>query len=302
MRRMGAPFVAFAALFCLGASCSVGLRPDHSIPAVEAGYPTAEASVFGQSFRGVNIVSAPKGMPLSDLKLEVHGYFQGTVRVDSENCQISLSVRYDKTGPVKIDLPGVLEKNCIFGFVVSPELPDQKSSAEIVHSLKGILAVRIDDKPDLAWIGARAVFPKGFTFNLDLPLPDPPILYLVGCGKNVSQAKSRVVVSDLVNGRSCVLTGFAAYGLNPDVLIDILAIKYAEGFVEVSKPSVSFAADDRLCVQADESVSFIWFDDRLFRGSFACYAASAGTVIRGLTVKGRGFVGVVKEDGAVDLL
>ncbi len=299
--RIGASLVFLSALLSLWASCSMRLRPDSSVPAIEAGYPTAEASVFGERFRGLNIVSAPKGMPLSDLNFTVHGYFRGTVRVDSENCQISHSVRYDQTGPVKVELPGVLEKNCIFGFVVSPELPDQQSNSQIVHSLKGVLAVRIDDKPDLAWLGSRAVFQKGFSFHLDLPLPDPPILYLVGCGKTVSQSKSRVMVSDLVDGRSCVLTGFAAYGVEPDVLIDILAIKYSEGFVEVPHPSVSWTGDDKMCVYADEAVSLLWFDGVLFNGSSGCFRASAGTVVRGLTVKGRGFVGVVSERG-LDIL
>jgi hypothetical protein len=291
-----------AVLFLL--SCST-LRDDPSIPATSADFYTAEAVLNGERFRGVKIVSVEKGQSLASLDLKIQGLFSGTVKIDSENCFLNESVRYEKSSLVKVHLRGEAEQSCVISYVVSPQYPRQTSQAVVVHSFKGAVAIKVREQGE-PWIGRSVVMPVGSKalLELDLREENPVRVIFSGCGVEYSarlhpeEGWVNVPVEDFVseNQGLCVASGLVLSTEYEDLFLDVLVVRHDPNFVDLPKPAVEFKGEE-VCVSADPVVSFLMTDSGETNCTEKCFKSPK--YIRGVTVKGRSFVGEVK-DGSIE--
>jgi hypothetical protein len=81
-----------------------------------------------------------------------------------------------------------------------------------------------------------------------------------------------------------------------DLYLDILIVRHSPEFVDLPRPAVSFKGD-QVCVSADPVVSFLMTDSKESNCTEKCFKSPK--YIRGVTVKGRSFLGEIK-DGAVE--
>lgn len=295
-RWLGFVFVLFVL------SCST-IRVDPSVSATGAGFPTAEGVVLGERFRGLRVVSVQRGQSLADLGFKIQGLFSGTVKIDSANCQINETVRYSESEliPVLMDKPATL--SCVISFLVSPEYPNQKNNPIVVSSFKGALAIRVLDGE--AWMGKSLVVPNTSDemLVLDLKEQNPVRAVFYGCGIEYSEklypeedGTVLVRLNDLMvnTETTCVLSGLIISSEYEDLLIDVFVARHSDSFIDLPKPVVKFKKD-KLCVEADPTVSFIMTDKQTSNCLEKCF--DNPSFIRGVTVKGRSFLGVVKDGG-----
>lgn len=123
-------------IFAIG--CAGKLRPDTTMPAAKANYPTAEIHACGQKFVGIGICPIVRG---SAITVGIQGYYSGAIRIDSERCHIATSQRYSNSGEVRQTL--VPTESCVVDVVVSPEYPDEAKSGLAIGSLKGRLYIKM---------------------------------------------------------------------------------------------------------------------------------------------------------------
>lgn len=288
-------------LFLFIVSCTT-LRTDPSIPATDAGFPSAEGVVGGERFRGIKIVSVKEGQSLADLDFKIQGLFSGTVKIDSMNCQLDESVRYQNSSLVEVPLSGSATRSCVVNFLVSPEYPRQQSQAVVVHGFKGALAIRVL-KEDEAWIGKEVVLPVSSDrlVKLDLRETSPVRVIFFGCGIEYSEklypeedGSVEIPLSEIASQTQslCVASGLVISSEYEDLMVDVIVARHSGSFVDLSKPNVTFD-EDKVCITADPVVSFLMTDKESSNCTKKCFKGVK--LIRGVTVKGRSFVGEIKD-------
>jgi len=296
-------------LFCfflLMSGCSTTLRPDLSLPAAEAGYPTAEFYAGGNLFHGLGSVVAARGSPLSDVNLEVQGYFSGVIRVDSAACGVSESVVYSNSSRVKITLPGVAVASCLLDILVSPSYPEKNNKTnERTYQFKGQLAVKVLGKQD-PWIGYSTKLRADGDEPVIIDVGAPGQYHLVfrGCSSKYDEmlrtpsstikAQFKAVVPAKNKDPHCLLEGFIERvdKWSPPVRLSWQVWRYSSDFLPLPIPSVTAGSWGRVSVEGDPSVSVISLDDEYkvnYKAEFY-FDDKAPHTLRVFTVKGRSAV------------
>lgn len=297
VREIG--IVAFMLL--AGQGCAHRISLDPSPSAAEANYPTAEFRAHGGLFHGLGEVALKKGEDLSKVQLQVQGYFEGTIRVDSGFCHIRKTLTYAGTSLVDVPLSGPARESCIIDIVVTTVYPRVYDEGTLVYELKGQLFVKVlpDEKP--FFLGSSKV-QAGLDTNLYIPVESQGgSVHAVfrGCG---SRYDDMVPVNDgeaMVSARAlagperyerCVYEGFI------DMLTGIKRVSwsvwtYDRAFTPLPLPRLDFEGD-RLRVEADRAVAVILLDgdyELSHRATFRLDPDEEHT-LRLLTVKGRSVV------------
>lgn len=297
VREIG--IVAFMLLAGQGCAHKVSLDPSPS--AAEANYPTAEFRAQDQLFHGLGEVALKKGEDLSKVKLEVQGYFEGTIRIDSGFCHIKKTLTYAGTSLVEVALSGPAKESCVIDIVVTTVYPRVYDENTLVYDLKGQLFVKVltDEKP--FHLGSSKV-QAGLDTNLYVPVESQGgsvQAIFRGCG---SKYDDMVPVNDgeaMISARAlagperfdrCIYEGFL------DMLSGIKRVSwsvwtYDRSFSPLPLPRLDFHGSI-LRVQADRAVAAIILDEDFELSHKALFRLDPDEehVLRLLTVKGRSVV------------
>lgn len=306
-------------LFILTAAAGCGtlskLREDPVIPAAVANYPTLEFRACGQVFHGQGVCYLQKGQAFDSVELRVQGYYQGTGRVVSQACKLDYTFTYKDSELVRINLPNSEpEKNCAVNITLSPEYPKEWRSGIEVHSLIGVLGVRLQSGQE-TWVGETRRLTGNWKSNLALrvgPANKSARVVMRGCGvayDRVLQAENDTLYVPLEQAvkraerASCVLEGVAlAFG--GDFTFTVIVTQYATelpldpkwkgfGFGPLAIP-VAEMRSSSIKLTGSDQVSIVSVDDDhkvASKGSFN-FDKREFHIIRLITVKGRTVLGV----------
>lgn len=293
MRGLAALLVAV-----LLSGCGATLRPDGGKPALEYGYPTAEIEVRGERVLGLAMVSIKKGEALSSLRIGVQGYFSGSIRAVSRDCEFDQTLRYENHQLVRLPLTGAAERNCLFTFTVTPEYDESlRRGVDDIHNFRGHVAVRVTDGEP--WRGTTRKVAGNFRSFFRFKVEGTQDVRVVFNGCKSPQYDARLTpaqglvsfpVHEAVKATApdfCVLDGFALNSQN-DISLNVAVALYRADFSPLPKPVLTIE-DGSLKVSGDENVSIVSMDSAYIVNREAAFKfdATKPHVLRLLTVKGR---------------
>lgn len=297
----------FVAILLLAAStnCSgVKIKPDPSpLSAIQANYPTAEFNACGKLWHGLGVCSIVRGKSLSSLNFSIQGYYEGSVRIDSKDCEISKTVSYKNNGRINGGLSGTADKSCVVTFTVSPTYPKQQDSTIVVSGFRGSLRVKVLEPKD-EWEGTFFRFPVGGNKTWDFSIGETNAVnvYMTGCGKEFnkqikpsSSGRIKVPIHEAVLNKqqTCVIEGVVQSPEFDDLLFTVHVARYASTFNPLPEPIDTFDGK-KLTIKADNAVSIVSVGDKYEisnEGEFAINSTLSYTV-RAITTKGRSALGV----------
>lgn len=271
------------------------LHSDPTPAAIDKNYPTVEMSCGTEKFNGLGACGYVEGS--APIKITVQGYYQGSVRADSERCQISETRSYDGNEEIVYEITPI--SSCLIDFVLSPSYP--KSSGVDVSSLKGRFYIKYL-KPGQIWQHVESKIPENTNEMLMIPFAEDARVLVNGCGADVDVQKTPV------NGKITLKTN--ELGINrPDCLYEIILVSttkvlrltwqvwvYKSDFVPLPTPIVTIK-DKKLSVVADNSVGVIALDSEYELSNTAEFKTLSG-FLRIITARGRVLLAPV-ENGTV---
>lgn len=299
-------------------SCA-GLRPDPVIPAIAVGYPTLEFKACEQTFHGLGICSVEKGNLYDDVSFQVQGYYKGTGRVFSQNCNLDQTFSYIDSEIIKIDLEGEAVKDCLISVTLSPEYPKQNSGEIAVYSLQGHLEIKVKNQDEM-WNGQTRKLTGNWKNKLNIKLGVGDLVRVVirGCGVRYDKehkVKNGIVTIELSEAmlrkekELCILEGVIFDPQYEDYLFTVMVAQYATElpndpkwkdyrFIKLAIPSVKIGK--KLEVVATSEVSVVGLDDKNYiknEKKFK-FKKDRDHILRIVTVKGRSVIGVWKASEA----
>ena len=290
--------IVLVALSLILSSCAGKLRPDTTISAISAGYPTAEIKACGQHVVG-GVVCATDGTVPTEVTIK--GYYKGTVRLDSEKCNVSESRRYENSEEVSINVTLPEGQNsCNLDIVVAPEYPNEKRSAVEINPLKGRVYLR--RIPSGSTLFSTVVkLPEQTEEFIHIPYSNRSNWHVIfrGCDSeyddvvDFSSGTGSIKLSeitDVSHVKDCQLEGVV---LGPDLQrVSIQVWVYDKSFAVLSVPSISFKRR-KISVDAETGVSVIAVNNSFSIGNTATFDfdRSAENILRIITVGGRVVLG-----------
>lgn len=285
-------------------SCSIPIKPDPSMPAIDANYPTAEIEYDGKIFHGMKVISVRKGEDLSKVDVFVRGYYEGVVKIDGKRCQISESSVYSKFGKIRIPFQGEASTSCVVGLLVSPKYPN--ADDVVTSGFPGFVYLKVLDEGD-SWVGKEVKVGHPFTKTISVKAGgESAKVFFRGCGIN-ADFSSQVVdgevkfdVNQIAENRSqiCVAEGLVQTETE-EKLVSVLVARYVDDFIPLAIPSVE-PDGNKLCITSDPVVSLVilFSGDSIdeFGSDRTCVKVKNGDSIRAITAGGRSAIGVVGED------
>lgn len=286
------------------------LREDPvAIPAIEAGYPTAEIIACGNRWNGLAICKIKRGEPYSTINLKIQTYFDGTVAVDAKNCDIDLEppISYENSQLLEIKLPELANRNCLISVTVSPKYPDEESQDIKVFSYRGHIAIRVVED-ELDWYGKIFKVTGLFDASMNIFVGTPTSVRVVasGCGTRLydktiptPNGYLEIPVHDIASAnlgvKTCMIEGFIRDQQFKDILFNIVLTKYDERFVPLPTPIVEVTGGE-IRIKGDEAVSIVSLNDKYEVGMEVKFDFDVNkpNVIRLLTVKARSVIGIWK--------
>ena len=280
-------------------SCSQ-LVDDPAPAASESNYPTVEIHAGGMVFHGLGVVPIQYGNDYSTLNISVQGYYEGTIKVDSKDCDVHETRSYVDNELVRVPVFGPATRNCLFNFVLSPRYPKDESSGIKIHNFIGSLAVKVldeDDKWSFRVLKATGNFKA--VHSVEVNSDDEVELIMDKCGgpfHGFLNPSNKIVEIDLSvaidkDTKNCVLEGLLVQE-NDFWKFTVPVSIYDKSFVPLAKPKLELETKD-LKITADDVVSIISLDDKYKvknEGSFK-FDPNTNHIIRILTVKGRSVIG-----------
>ncbi len=304
----------FLLLILAVTGCGKKLRPDPVIPAIEANYPTAEIMACGKRWHGLGVCSITKGEPYSDLGIGVQVYHEGTLVIDSKDCDINVSLTYNSTQVIPVHMLGKADRNCVLTMTVSPKYPGEGGQDIRVYSFRGHLIIRALNNSDDEWEGYIRKVTESFSSEIKLWIGDTVSevrMVMDGCGRKQPYDAKHAVVSgwavfnlkDIIPAgmipKTCVLEGFARSGVFKDALFNVAIAKYDSKFVPLPEPIVTINGSKLTC-EADEAVSIIALNNKIEIDKKATFGnfdpTSTQNILRLLTVGGRSAIGTWSVD------
>ena len=301
----------FAVVFTLFVGCAHKLTLDPSPPAAESNYATAEYRVRGAVAFGLTDVYIEQGHALNDINLQVQGYFDGKIKVDSGHCNISEVIEYKDHELVSIKIPGwATHQTCLIDITVIPTYPGEKDHAVVTYGFKGQVLVKpVGDYP--YWYGEAHNVKTGEDILFEIPVPNlgsdgPPKIGIAGCGgmfqgsalytgQSVAVALSDVVTPGMT--KRCIFEGIVL-GESAYVSFTWRVWSHDKSFSPLAEPRLEVSESKilknmrKVSVEGAEQVGYIALDDDYVQGNKASfsYDARKDHILRLLTIKGRSVV------------
>ena len=288
--------VAFLAISLLLISCG-HMNSDVSVPAIDSNYPTAEIHCDGKVFNGLAVCSNADS-------IQVQGYYEGSIRIDSDRCDIHETPGYSNNGAVDIKIPNPIQ-SCIIEVVVSVVYP--RDTTTVKRSLKGIIYYK---KPtDNVTFKTSKIPTKTvdvYNYYSEKLTGNNAKVYWRGCQVSVDETvtpfagKIRMALANDVNlfeakiakDNPCVMeVGIVDAAVKLRVVW--LSVFYKSNFSPLAIPVVKF--NKKMEVYADQSVAVIGFKDQYHVGDKTKFVKADG-ILRLLTTSGRTVIGIVKGE------
>lgn len=297
-------------LLALVAGCAGKIRPDPvAVSAMDAGYPSAEVRACGKEPDELGLVpcSIKEGQLLDSLKIQVVGYYKGTIKFSSDECGVNQEVSYEGTALVPLSIPGEASRNCLVTVTVSPNFPRESSSGIKVHSLRGHVYIHVLKANENFWNGHARKVTGNFSSHLSLWVGNQTEVRVVlaGCGMAQPWDKRLPVVDGSVDVelseiipqepavKTCILEGVIISQVYKDVLMSVMVSKFDDRFTPLPIPVVKVDGD-KLIVEADAGVSAIALNQeyKLNRKAKFKFDPKAVNYLRMVTVAGRAVLGI----------
>lgn len=291
-------------VFAIG--CGQRLRPDpEMLSAITANYPTAEFRACGNLWHGLGICVLEEGDSLENLSFAIQGYYEGTVRIDSGDCEVAASYNYLDNGFIKNVLRGTIHRSCVITFTVSPEYPREEKTGIVTSGFRGHLRIKMVPKGSYSKVGVFRI-PQTFkkTWTLGVGETDPVDVYFEGCGVSFhrqftpNQSKQiNLQLADLFSGepRTCVLEGVVRSKKYKDLLLSAIVSVYYDNFNPLPLPVTTFKSK-HLEIDGDEAVSVVSVGSEFILNNKHKFKIDKKEIVRLLTSKGRSVIGVVNPD------
>lgn len=291
-------------LFCLyalllfTASCA-NIKPDGSLSAVDAGYPTAEFRACGKLWHGIGVCSLTEGSDLSKIDFKVQGYYKGTVKVDSVNCGGSQAIRYVDSQLVDNILSGTPELSCVVTISVNPEFPNQQHQSLVVNGLRGYLSIRLIPA-ERSWEGyvLKEAGEWKRAWKIYVGESDPVRVSLIGCGKKFDSnitpdatgyvsVPMDVVLAE-VSPQVCLMEGIIISQNYQNKYLSAVIALYQPAYTLLPVPVLKISGN-KLSVSGDSTVSVISLDEDYKLASTGAFKFDSTKyhVFRAITIKGR---------------
>jgi hypothetical protein len=299
-------FLSIFALILL-ASCGGQLVADPASSAFESNYPTAEFTACGETHHGLGVCLIKNGEPLNKIQLKIQGYFEGSIKVTSPDCDITSpqTQRYSNSGKVEIKFDGEMVSSCIVEFVVLPEYPDEEDDRIETFNLKGILYIKEDKGTTITdSLKVKQGFDK--TLNLNIGGGDGQArLAFFGCDSSrniiadVRAGRISIKLSQITssqNQRSCVINGGIRFN-SKRIRVTYLVSFYSDLFNPLSTCSLD-TSKRKVKVLCPPEVSVVSINDKFKvnrKGTFK-YKRKRYNIFRAITVKGRSVLAVWKPN------
>ena len=290
MRLLRAALLLLA-LNGIGSGCG-HLRPDPSPAAIDSNFPSAEGTCNGQRFLGLGFCVLRPG---ESANLTFQGYYQGTIRIDSDRCQITKSVDYENSAPIALTVNP--DDSCVIDFVVSPQYPHPGTNG--VSSLKGRVYVKRLADADQTYETFVDKIPVGADQMISIPSEVPAKLVVSGCGAHVLDPARAPVASAIqfhlsevtLDRPDCLLEGAIIAG-NVVHRFGWQVWTYSKDFSPLPEPTIDLEGK-KLSVTGDPTVSIIALDEAFVINRKASFTLGDGPhLLRLMTVKGRVLLGV----------
>jgi len=294
--------------FILVSGCGGRVKPDPFPFSVSSNYPSGEFQACGKTFHGLGTCGIQKGQNLESLGVRVRGYFHGSVRAVSKDCNIDETYHYENNSSVLIPLKGPAITSCEVSFVISPIYPEEDKAAFKIGSYEGHLHIKVNEA-NSKWYGMTTKVPENGHKKVLIPVDDLSSWARVvfrGCGSSydvehlVSDGHVSVDINSVVpklDKQICVLNGFVNYGGSPTRLSWIFAV-YSPSFVKLAEPTVYYRKN-KIYILADKSVSVISVDEEYDLKSHGTFKAKRDQphILRALTTGGRSVIGTWDPEG-----
>jgi len=307
--------LGFLSLIIVGCT---SLRPDPSIPALKVGYPSLEFRACNKVWHGIGICSLDSGDYYDRVSFQVQGYYSGTGKIFSNNCQIDQTFSYSDHELISIPINGQAEKNCLISVTLSPKYPKQDNSGIAVYSFRGHLAIKI--KKDEQWSNAVKKVTGNWKLNhkIDLGGGDEVRVVARGCGVaydkplKVKDGILTVPIHEAVkieNKGLCVLEGVVIDPEYEDVLFTAVIAQYRtklpadedwyeSTFSQLATAGLKFKKRDKIEITAPSVVSVISLDNQYrmtIKKKFK-FDKNQDHIVRIFTVKGRSSISIWKAE------
>lgn len=292
--------------FLLISACLISCQPIRLDPivigAIDAGYPTLEFEACGKLWLGMGVCRIAPGQSYSSLNINLQGYYQGTVQIQSEACNVSILRRYVQNELISVPTPSTATTDCLFTFQIFPEYPHEANTSISVSGFKGMLWVRMIPKAQ-AWKPALVRHSGHWVQNLSLYSggTGPVKVTAVGCNRDLasgpfllSNGYLNFPLQNYVSpmDSECVLEGLVINPQFKNLLFSVLVAQYSVSFAPLPIP-VATVSNGFLEVNADPAVSVISLDDdyKINNKTSFQFDASQPHILRTLTTKGRSVLG-----------
>lgn len=277
------------------------------MPSIDANFPTAEFSACGKLWRGLGICVLERGADLASVELEIKGYFDGAVKIDSTDCNLDELVRYSKHQSVRPRLIGPAAESCLISFVVSPEFPNEASQGIKVNSLVGHLWLTVE-LPGETWGSylskVRAGKESSIRVELGEKQGESAHAIFFGCDSTYEtdlvvdaygaiDLKATQILGRAIAKESCILEGGIIIGKN-QYMLTWMIWGYDEHFLDLPDPLVTLS-NGKLTLKGDQNVSALSLDDSWSicnEHTIKKFDPAKPHIARALTVNGRSALGV----------
>lgn len=275
-------------LLLITAGCAGKIRPDYGMPAMDAGYPTAEIIACDSRWNGL----ASCVLDRSTFSFSIQGYYTGTIQADSGNCNLHEKVRYANSEAKTFSVAPT--QSCVIDIIVSPEYPGEGDSGLHISSLKGRIYLSVGN-----YFVASAKVKATTNNELHVPAKGKKIRTIFrGCNTTFDRELSvkvsyvDVKLSDLIvtdDRKDCIFEG----GLAGQTRVAWQVWIYDRLFTSIADP-VTEIANHKLKVSSESSISVIALDNTYKISNNATFEFDIlkDHVLRLLTIGGRNVIGL----------
>lgn len=280
--------------------CVTPITVDQAVDPINANYPSAELRVNGEPYFGMAITSILENESLDKLKLEVRGLFEGTIQINSKNCNISQTFTYKGDHFHPFSLTGNAERSCIISIAVYPKIKQFEDKLIPSPVFKGEIFVKVLKDKSNPWVGQSSRIQEKDSDVLDIQTEldeDKVDVLISGCdSKSVFSQDiygGRFVVNsrdfmDSSTKKTCYVEGALVFEKSVRSFSWVFHI-YDQFFAPLPLPSITNVSPGEDIFLFDESVSILFFDEEAFftnQYQFK-FDESKPHTVRGISSKGR---------------
>jgi len=276
----------------LASSCSSKqIKNDPYAAPMDTGYHGAEIEIKDRKYYGLAAVKAPAN---GVFNFSVIGYYTGTIKASSEECDYSESKTYVDFMATKFSMKMHNHKRCLIAISVLPEFSLLIAGENPWSGYTGMILVR-QDPHNFVGDTFQSQYNHEISWYFTVKSKEAKV-FLKGCGLNfnkrftIGEHFEKFLVDLNFREKACVIDGFikGVNGGKQDTTVSILVTQYKMGFVPISTPVITFDGET-IKVESDSYIGVINYDNFSYFNNEAHFIVNryGDSIIRFLTNKGR---------------